>query len=74
MLLNRALAIGQARRFRRIFLDEGVRMAELLQAGLPALTSRSLRLYAAALLQNFSPEMPASGPAAGSSYQTELLS
>jgi LuxR family maltose regulon positive regulatory protein len=73
-LLNRALAIGQARGFRRIFLDEGLHLAELLQAGLLVSTSRNLRLYAAALLQNFSPEMSATGLAAGSTYQAESLS
>jgi LuxR family maltose regulon positive regulatory protein len=73
-LLNRALVIGQARGFRRIFLDEGLHMAELLQAALSVSTSRNLRLYAATLLQNFPPEMPATGLAAGSTYQTESLS
>jgi LuxR family maltose regulon positive regulatory protein len=51
--LSEALAIGQAKGFRRLFLDEGTRMVALLQAALPTLSSRSLSLFAATLLRFF---------------------
>jgi LuxR family maltose regulon positive regulatory protein len=52
-----ALAIGQAHGCRRLFIDEGRRLAELLQALLPSLADRSLNLYAATLLHSFNPEL-----------------
>jgi LuxR family transcriptional regulator, maltose regulon positive regulatory protein len=55
--LEEALTLGQAKGFRRIFLDEGRRMAALLQASLPKLSNRTLSLFAATLLQSFSPEV-----------------
>ncbi|RPJ19725.1 MAG: hypothetical protein EHM33_29830, partial [Chloroflexi bacterium] len=55
--LSEALTIGQAKGFRRLFLDEGARMAALLQAALPTLPNRSLSLFAATLLHSFPPEL-----------------
>jgi LuxR family maltose regulon positive regulatory protein len=55
--LTQALRIGQARGFRRLFLDEGAKMAGLLQSVLPTLPNRSLGLYASTLLHSFSPEL-----------------
>jgi LuxR family transcriptional regulator, maltose regulon positive regulatory protein len=55
--LTQALRIGQAKGFRRMFLDEGPRMAALIQAVLPMLANRSLNVYASTLLHSFSPEM-----------------
>ena len=54
--LSEALTIGQAKGFRRLFLDEGTRMAALLQAILPTLPNRSLSLFATTLLHSFPPE------------------
>src|SRR5690606_29605914 len=58
-LMSEALTIGQAKGFRRVFLDEGTRMAALLQAILPTLSNRTLSLFAATLLHSFSPEASA---------------
>jgi LuxR family transcriptional regulator, maltose regulon positive regulatory protein len=55
--LSEALTIGQAKEFRRIFLDEGLRMVALLQAIPPKLSNRTLSLFATTLLHSFSPEM-----------------
>ena len=51
-----ALAIGKAGGFRRLFLDEGVRLSAALQAVLPLLPNRTLSLYATTLLHSFNPE------------------
>ena len=51
-----ALAIGHEKGFRRLFLDENVRMATLIHEILPALTKRPVSLYATTLLHLFSPE------------------
>lgn len=51
-----ALTIGRAKGFRRIFLDEGPRLAALIQAALPTLRSRPLNLYATTLLHSFPAE------------------
>ncbi|HLO31560.1 MAG TPA: LuxR C-terminal-related transcriptional regulator, partial [Anaerolineales bacterium] len=51
--LNESLALGHAKGFRRLFLDEGRRLAVLLQAALPTLPNRTLSLFATALLQSF---------------------
>ena len=53
--LIEALTIGQAKGFRRLFLDEGPRMASLLQVTLPSLPNRGLSLFATTLLHSFSP-------------------
>jgi LuxR family maltose regulon positive regulatory protein len=55
-LLSRALALGQEKKFRRLFLDEGKAMAALLREAIPNLSRRSLNLYAVALLRSFTPE------------------
>jgi LuxR family maltose regulon positive regulatory protein len=55
--LTEALTIGQAKGFRRIFLDEGRRIASLLQATLSGLSQRGLNLFAATLLHSFPPEI-----------------
>ena len=57
--LSEALTIGQAKGLRRLFLDEGTRMAALLQVILPTLSSRTLRLFATTLLHSFSLEATA---------------
>lgn len=54
-ILAHALAIGHARGFRRIFLDEGAPMAATLAALAPSLSDRSLSLYVTTLLQSFDP-------------------
>ncbi len=53
--LAKALSIGQAKGFRRLFLDEGIPMAALLQAVIPTLTQRPISLYATTLLYASSP-------------------
>ncbi len=58
-LLIEALTLGQAKGYRRIFLDEGIRMAAMLQKILPALPNRTLSLFATTLLHSFSPEATA---------------
>ncbi|MGE5222010.1 MAG: LuxR C-terminal-related transcriptional regulator, partial [Omnitrophica WOR_2 bacterium] len=57
--MMQALRIGQAKAFRRLFLDEGPQLAVLLQAVLPMLPSRALSLFATALLHSFSSELVA---------------
>ncbi len=51
--MTRALQIGEAKGFRRLFLDEGGKMAALLQSILPRLSNRALKLYAVTLLHSF---------------------
>jgi LuxR family maltose regulon positive regulatory protein len=72
--LVQALALGEAKDFRRLFLDEGGRMAALLRAALPALPKRSLSLYATTLLHLFPAETSARLTAAGPLTQIEALS
>lgn len=72
--LREALTIGQAKEFRRVFLDEGTRMAALLQAILPTLPNRSLSLYVTTLLHSFSPETTAYLAATSSTVPIEALS
>jgi LuxR family transcriptional regulator, maltose regulon positive regulatory protein len=72
--LNEALAIGQDRGFRRIFLDEGIRMVALLQAILPTLPNRALSLFTTTLLHSFSPEMTSHLTSSNSAVQIEPLS
>jgi LuxR family maltose regulon positive regulatory protein len=55
--LTEALTQGHEKGFRRLFLDEGLRMAALLQAVSPTLPNRTLNLFAATLLHSFSPEI-----------------
>ena len=72
--LKQALVIGQAHGFRRIFLDEGSRMAELLQASLSMPTNRTLSLYAASLLHSFFPMIQPDLSAGPSTLGLEPLS
>jgi LuxR family maltose regulon positive regulatory protein len=72
--LSDALTIGQTKGFRRIFLDEGTRMATLLQAILPMLPNRTLSLFATTLLHSFSPEMSSQLMATSSTVLIEALS
>lgn len=51
--LIEALTIGQAKGFRRTFLDEGARMAALLHSTLSSLPNRTLSLFATTLLHSF---------------------
>ena len=72
-ILSAALAIGQGKGFRRIFLDEGPRLLALLQAILPTLPNRSLHLFATALLHASSPSST-SQTATNSAAPIEALS
>jgi LuxR family maltose regulon positive regulatory protein len=72
--LIEALTLGQAKGFRRLFLDEGRRLAALLQTALPSIHNRILSLYAATLLHSFPAESTAGLTAAGSQVQVEPLS
>jgi len=72
--LTQALRIGQAKGFRRLFLDEGPKMAALLQAVLPLLPDRTLSLYATTLLHSFPPELVAEHGAGASEVLVEPLS
>jgi LuxR family maltose regulon positive regulatory protein len=69
-----ALTLGQPKGFRRLFLDEGPRLAALLQAALPSIHNRTLRLFAATLLHSFQAEATAPLTATGSPVQIEPLS
>jgi LuxR family maltose regulon positive regulatory protein len=73
-LLSEALAIGQEKGFRRIFLDEGTRMVTLLQTTLPTLPNRTLSLFASTLLHSFSPELTSHLTVTTSTVQVEPLS
>jgi LuxR family transcriptional regulator, maltose regulon positive regulatory protein len=72
--LTEALTIGQAKGFRRVFLDEGRRMAALLQAILSTLPNRTLGLFATTLLHSFSSEMSSQLTATNSTVLIEPLS
>jgi LuxR family transcriptional regulator, maltose regulon positive regulatory protein len=72
--LVQALTLGQSKGFRRIFLDEGARLAALLQAALPALQNRTLSLFASTLLHSFPAESTSQLTAANSTVQIEPLS
>ncbi|MFZ0545686.1 MAG: LuxR C-terminal-related transcriptional regulator [Candidatus Promineifilaceae bacterium] len=58
-ILSEALTLGQAKGFCRLFLDEGARLAAMLQTLLPQLSQRSVNLYAVTLLHSFNPEQTA---------------
>ncbi len=73
-VLREVLSLGQAKGIRRLFLDEGARMAALLQATIPLLPSRTLSLFATTLLHSFSAEATVSIMATSSSVQVESLS
>jgi len=72
--LNEALTIGQAKGFRRVFLDEGMRMAALIQASLSTLPNRTLSLFAATLLHSFPPEIISLEGTTSSTVKIEALS
>jgi LuxR family maltose regulon positive regulatory protein len=72
--LSEALTIGQARGFRRIFVDEGTHMVALLQASIPTFPKKSLTLFATTLLHSFSPEVTSRLTETSSSALTEPLS
>jgi len=69
-----ALILGQAKGFRRLFLDEGAQMVALLQAALRSLPSRTLSMFATTLLHSFPVESTAHLTATNSSVQIEALS
>jgi len=69
-----ALALGQTKGVRRLFLDEGTPMIALLQAALPSLPNRTLSLFATTLLHSFPAESTAHLTATNSSVQVETLS
>ncbi len=73
-LLREALTIGQEKGFRRLFLDEGTRMAALLQATHSTLPNRTLSLFASTLLHSFSPNANLHLTATSSTVQVEPLS
>ncbi|MEO8392628.1 MAG: LuxR C-terminal-related transcriptional regulator [Chloroflexota bacterium] len=70
--LVRALVIAQPSGYRRLFLDEGVPMAALLQETLYSLSSESLRDYVRLLLADFTGDH--SNPAADPVREVEPLS
>jgi ATP/maltotriose-dependent transcriptional regulator MalT len=72
--LIEALTLAQAKGFRRIFLDEGPRMAKLLQAALATMPNRALSLVASTLLHSFRAAMTADVAATMSHIQIESLS
>ena len=72
--LIEALSMGQQKGFRRLFLDEGNRLATLLQAALPSIHNRSLSLFASTLLHLFPVESTANLTVTGSTVQVEALS
>jgi LuxR family transcriptional regulator, maltose regulon positive regulatory protein len=72
--LVRALTLGQSKGFRRLFLDEGMRLAALLQMALPSLPNRPLSLFAGTLLHSFPAESTARLTATGSTVLIEPLS
>ncbi|HVN81338.1 MAG TPA: LuxR C-terminal-related transcriptional regulator [Terriglobia bacterium] len=72
--LAQALAIGKERGFQRIYLDEGSRMADLLQASLSRLANRTVRLFATTLLHSFPAEMQAQEIAGEGAAWSDALS
>jgi LuxR family maltose regulon positive regulatory protein len=72
--LSEALTLGQAKGFRRLFLDEGARMAHLLQSSLSTLPSRALSLFASTLLHSFATEAISPLSTTSSTIQVEPLS
>jgi LuxR family transcriptional regulator, maltose regulon positive regulatory protein len=72
--MNEALTLGLAKGFRRTILDEGRRMAALLQVTLPKLSSRGLSLFVTTLLHSFSPKMTSDLTGTSSASPIEVLS
>jgi LuxR family transcriptional regulator, maltose regulon positive regulatory protein len=73
-LLIEALTLGQAHGFHRVFLDEGLSIARLLQDVLPLLPSRTLKLFATILLRSLSSEITANLTETQAAVQIEALS
>jgi LuxR family maltose regulon positive regulatory protein len=72
--LTQALALAQPKGFKRIFLDEGARMADLLQVYLSEPANRSARVYAATLLHLFPAEAQENSRIPAVAYRMEPLS
>jgi LuxR family transcriptional regulator, maltose regulon positive regulatory protein len=72
--LVKALTLGQAKGFRRLFLDEGTRMAALIQASLSSLPNRTLSLFATTLMHSFPAEATAHLTVTSSTVHIEALS
>lgn len=72
--LSESMTLGQSRGLRRIFLDEGSRLAALLQAILPMLPNRSLNLFATTLLHSFPAGTMTDITGSGSTLQVDALS
>jgi LuxR family maltose regulon positive regulatory protein len=53
MALTQARALAQPKGYRRLFLDEGDKLAQLLQALVPELGKRVIATYATVLLRAF---------------------
>jgi LuxR family transcriptional regulator, maltose regulon positive regulatory protein len=69
-----ALSLGQSKGFRRRFLDEGTRLATLLQTSLPSIHNRTWSLFAATLLHLFPAESTATLTVTSAPVQIESLS
>jgi LuxR family maltose regulon positive regulatory protein len=72
--LEEALTLGQAKGFRRLFLDQGTNLAALLQRALPSIQNRTLSLFAATLLHSFPAESTSHLTGTVSTVQIETLS
>lgn len=72
--LTESLNLGHTKGFRRLFLDEGSRLAVLLQAALPSIHNRTLSLFAATLIHSLPVEAAAGLTTAGLLVQVEPLS
>jgi LuxR family transcriptional regulator, maltose regulon positive regulatory protein len=69
-----ALTLGQSKGFRRLFLDEGARLAGLLQALLPSVQNRTLSLFASTLLHSLPATPTAHTTTSTSAIHVEPLS
>jgi LuxR family maltose regulon positive regulatory protein len=72
--LTLALQLGRSKGFRRLFLDEGPRLAALLQTIAPDLPNQGLRVYATSLLQSFSQELDTDRPVGEAGFLVAPLS
>jgi LuxR family transcriptional regulator, maltose regulon positive regulatory protein len=72
--LLQALTLGQSKGFRRLFLDEGVRLAALLRTALPSIPNRTLSLFTSTLLHSFPAEATSRLAVTDSTVQIEPLS
>lgn len=69
-----ALRLGQTKEFRRLFLDEGAKMAGLLQAVFASLPNRTLSMFVSTLLHSLPAELTANLATTKSPVQIESLS